>query len=217
MKQKLLSIVAGTVIGCAVTTTAYAGPTPACLAARADLGTVMDAILECKNFVPTGSWVCTSPTREVATQEKNDCLAVVRHECRGWPLADGVSCDVEDVIPVEIPPTCQPATGTWLFIFDWFCDSNTGSAPVTLNCDSTIAGIGGASWSQDGSDFEMSFSNGTVYVGTISDGGEGDNMSGTMSEAESEGGSTGCWTAVRIDSDSTAPASVSGNGSLDGN
>lgn len=72
-------------------------PTQACLDARSDLAIVMDKILECKEFDSYGSWICTDPTREVATQEKKDCLAVVRHECRGDVLPDNVSCEIEKV------------------------------------------------------------------------------------------------------------------------
>lgn len=185
MSNKLISIIVGVIFSSLLVTTSYAWPpTQDCLDARADLGVVMDKILECKDFDPYGSWICMNPMREVATQEKNDCLAVVRHECRGDALPSGVSCEVEAVLPSAV---------IWNVIFDWDCNGITGSAAITFNSDFTWSvGSTIGVWSLEGRAFEFGGTTFT-YIGTMSN--DGSSMEGTMSNNQ---GQTGCWTATYI-------------------
>ncbi len=83
------------------------------------------------------------------------------------------------------------AGSTWNFTWDWHCDGSVGTGPTTYYANHTTSD--GSTWSLLGNHYTETFSNGTVYTGTINS--ACSYMQGTMLESAAEGGSTGCWHA----------------------
>jgi len=205
MNKNLISTIAGAALSSLVATTGYAWPpTQACLDARLNHAVVMDTILVCKSYDPYGSWICSRPLRTVATQEKKDTLAIVRHECRGVALPDDTFFEPQDIEPIEfLPPPCPSVVGEWRINFDWNSDDSWGDAQVTLNADFTSTFSG--EWSQNDCDFELRFefgTNNTIYTGTMTSDGNG--MDGSMSTTLGLG-ANGVWNALRVDPGQPSP------------
>jgi hypothetical protein len=86
--------------------------------------------------------------------------------------------------------------GTWAFQYDWGCDGSSRTMIWDINADHTYTTNENehGTWVVDGNQFIATYSNGTVYTGTLS--GNRNGMEGTM---RTTGGSTGCWSANRGD------------------
>jgi hypothetical protein len=213
MNNKLISTIVGAALSSLVATTGYAWQKPSqpCLDARVNHAIVMDTILVCKDYDPYGSWICTKPSREVATHEKKNTLAVVRYECKGERLADQIFFKPENILPPQISspspplsPACPSAEGEWNISFDWNCDDSSSNARITFNADFTTTPYSGE-WTQNDCTFGLQFQTyGTIYHGTMTS--DGTSLSGDMSTTTG-GGFEGCWTATPVD---PMPAGISG-------
>jgi hypothetical protein len=99
MIKKILTMSAGIVLGCMMTTASFADPGHGndCHDARADEGDVIGVIQDCKDTAPRGPWICDVPSRATATECKNACKAVRQALCATPPIvpaaADVAKCD----------------------------------------------------------------------------------------------------------------------------
>lgn len=103
-------------------------------------------------------------------------------------LAAGGDDDDDDGPPIEI--------GLWNMVFDWDCDGSVGNTTWNLKKDKTFTTPSAdayGTWEASGSQFNLRYTNGTTYEGTISSGGK--YMTGTM---RSYSGTPGCWNATYV-------------------
>jgi hypothetical protein len=199
MNNKPISIIiAGTVLGSLITTTSYAwqSPSQACVDTRNDLSRVMYVIQRCKNSDPYGSWICGSnPLRSVVSEIKNNCLAILQHECHPDVVDDpGVVYDLN-----ALEPVCPSVVGAWEVSKDADCDGVEDANHTTIyNDDLTWNGVdfpNGGDWTQDGCNIAMAdFSFNPPIIWHAMLGGDGD----LLYDGIFSGMFNGCWTATRI-------------------
>jgi len=100
----------------------------------------------------------------------------------------------------KVAPEC--VTGRWDIYYAWSCDdANQTFVRNWVFDDATWANKrAGGTWLLSGTTFQFIYGadkTGTVYTGTVNS--SCDTMTGTM---ESYSGSTGCWTAERVQNSS---------------
>ena len=144
---------------------------------------------------------------------KNNILKILRYFCLLFVIAFGLIAiigsgggggDGDDSTTATTTTTTTTTTtnstnivGTWILEWDWGCDDATGTADFYIYADNTWFidyedGITGT-WTLEGDQVTLVFSNGTTYTGTVNS--TGTEMEGTMVDYD---GYTGCWTASLI-------------------
>jgi hypothetical protein len=132
----------------------------------------------------------------LAKQALEDCRAQKAVDLKEYQLVVNEICC--PFWPCRVV-SCPSIVGEWIINFDWHCDGSSGTAPITFNADGTASFSG--NWSQNRCDMQILFPNGTTYTGNVNT--DGTHLSGTM--AMGGGGSTGCWTADRVNSGAGVP------------
>ncbi len=94
--------------------------------------------------------------------------------------------------------------------YDWGCTGASYTSTWYLYSDHTFDSAGGlyGTWSLSGSNFTLTYSNGTTYSGVLS----GTSLTGTMVEAQDLGGDTGCWTGSLTEGTVSRAIQRPGNG-----